>query len=321
MAYQNGTALDLNDLLTKLRLFLVANGWTSNFWGDRTTDSGGGKALTVTKGAVQGTFLSELTNSGGSNPGHYLRVLTHAAYVSNPNPDVLPQSSDLNNYCNGMQGPFKQHWFFEGTTNGSPYCYVVVEVLNGIFKHFGIGKMETAQTLTNGLFAFWSAWNYNNVNPNYASEPDSTEHCYPFDDTSWYSFATSGGAVLRVDSDAVTPRFLHANYWSSGSRLRVGFRPGSGTGSVRMFAESAPSDETGRAVLVPLECGIERPSEYFSHVGSPPDLRFVNVRYLEPSQELSIGPDTWVVFPAHRKLYVPGGVYSGNYGYAYRKLV
>lgn len=320
MAYQNGTALDLNDLLNKLRLFVSANGWTVNFWGDRTTASGGGKALSITKGVCQGTFLSHLTVGSTANPGHYMYMLTHGPYTYNPNPDTQPNSSGLGNYCNGMQGPFKQHWFFEGTTNGAPYCYVVVEVLNGIFKHFGIGKIETTQTLENGLFAYWSLWNYQNVSPNYASEPESSYHDYPFDDSSWNS-GTMGGTVLRVDSDAVTPRFLQSRYQQTGSRLRVGFRSNSGTGSVRMFAESAPSSETGRAVLVPLECGIERPSSYFSHVGSPPDLRFVNVRYLEPSQELSIGPDTWMVFPAHRKLYVPGGVYSGNYGYAYRKLV
>lgn len=321
MAYQNGTALDLNDLLNKLRIFLSANGWTVNFWGDRTNpDAGGGKALTVTKSGVQGTFLAHFNDFGSSNLRDYLYVLTHGTYVSDPDPDVLPDSSGVNGYCNGMQGPFKQHWFFEGTTNGSTYCYVVVEVLNGIFKHFGIGKIETAQPVTNGLFAYWSFWNYHNVSPNYNSDPESSYHSYPFDDSGTNSVE---GTSLRVDADATSPKFFKAGYWWSGSgtRLRVGFRQPSNTGSIRMFAESSPSDETGRAVLVPLECGIERPSEYFSHIGSPPDMRFVNVRYLEPAQELSIGLDTWVVFPAHRKLLVPGGQYSGNYGYAYRKVV
>ena len=119
MAYQNGTALDLNDLLNKLRLFVSANGWTVNFWGDRTTASGGGKALSITKGVCQGTFLSNLTVGSTANPGHYLYLLTHDPYTYNPNPDTQPNSSGLGNYCNGMQGPFKQHWFFEGTTNGA----------------------------------------------------------------------------------------------------------------------------------------------------------------------------------------------------------
>lgn len=100
MAYETGASTGPDDLLDKLRLFLIAQGWTVNQWADDTFNyqtptgiNGAGKKLHVQKTAADGTvmyfnFRSAIRgavcsdfnqNSTISNPSRYYGELTGIA--------------------------------------------------------------------------------------------------------------------------------------------------------------------------------------------------------------------------------------------------
>ena len=49
-----------------------------------------------------------------------------------------------------------------------------------------------------------------------------------------------------------------------------------------------------------------------------PDCRYLNGENFEPSEEISLGPDTWKLFPFIKK--ASSGVHSGNSFVAYKKV-
>lgn len=60
-------------------------------------------------------------------------------------------------------------------------------------------------------------------------------------------------------------------------------------------------------------------------VGSVPDLRFVNIKNMSPQQEITLGDDTWKVFPQLRQADWLNGLTelmpsSGYYGLAFKKI-
>lgn len=311
MAYQTATATDTTDLLDKVRLFLIAQGWTVDRWADRA--GGVGKVLNVHLGALFFTFLSDNTlNPTTANPGPYITVYQHPAYSGAALDTQASQS--LGQVANRMLGPYQAYHFFAGTGDSGPFFHAVVETDPGSFKHFGIGVLNKQGAVTNAAYCYASSWSYH---PAWTSIADDIRHAMPFDDlTRTNSGAASRGLAVRADYDAISPRYHYADFSDTATALFVGYR----NGTIRGPAIAGASELTGRAPLLPLWCGVQRGSGLYSDVGYPPELRFVRVDDFEPGQELPIGGDTWLVFPAMRKTGAAGNPNSGGYGLAYRKV-
>lgn len=315
--YDTVSANDVNDLLNKLRLFLISAGWTVDFWGDRTDLSG--KVLSVHKNTQYFSWCSKVGGGSASNPADAIGTMQHDAWASNANPLAQANPSAIC-YTNGLVGPFKECSFFEGEESGFGYVYVVVEVTTGFFKHFHLGELVRDQAVTTGRFCTGSSWLYGSSVS--TSDPNSHFHAYPFDD-GCFSGYLGFGLQVRADSDGISPRWCSSNS-SSTNYARCGFTNVSpdSKGTITAFSSWGPSTETGRAPLIPLEVGISRGAGYYSYLGHAPDVRYVNISDFDPGEVLPIGSDEWVLFPAHRKLLSSEGVpYSGQYGYAYRKRV
>jgi len=91
--------------------------------------------------------------------------------------------------------------------------------------------------------------------------------------------------------------------------------------------ELAAIDYNGRT---PLQTPYVQVSTDGVHVpyGTPPNVRYINMEFFEAGDELTIGSDTWKVFPVIRrgpsKGYMnpptePSDEFSDNYGIAYLK--
>lgn len=311
MAYETGTSTSITDLLDKLRVFAVANGWTLNFQGART--SGSGQAVQLTKGSMACTWIAATSSNGVNDPGHYLGAYQHDAYSAGGGTENQANKSAVT-YANDMTGPFIAYHFFTGTERGSDYLYVAVETTAGIFKHVGVGKLVSMGALSNGHFCFAVRWDYGN-NLNIAT----TTHAVGFD-SGEQGTRKGTSTQIRADSDALSPRWLDA-YSNTGNRLGGGFRVADSTGA-RGFVygpvRNSASAISGRTALIPCMVTGERPSSLFSVLGYPPGIRWVKLDFLDPGAILTLGAEQWKVFPIIRKNGGTGQVSSDTYGYAYK---
>lgn len=325
MPYETGTATNLQDLLNKLGTFAGANGWTVHFSGARTGGAGtSGHALILSRGDVQGLLRSN--NSAGSpttDPGPYMEgVLWSGAYnaastESQPNPSAAL-------FTNWMAGPYvAYHAFTPLAATGRHYLHVVVEVQSGTFRHFGIGQLRRFGSYTNGTYAHGTSMSFN-TSPAYINTANSF-HGYPFNNIA-NGTAPGGGVTIRADFDGVSPRYCTVGSSGTVGRVWSGFVQSSNapSGNFGTLALAGPSAFTGRAPLLPLLCFVQRDTtDQLRHpVGFPEDLRYVSIDNFQPGDTITLGADTWMLFPAVRKGAAntgPVGVQnSWRYGYAYR---
>jgi hypothetical protein len=311
MSYETATATDVADLLGKFRVFLLAAGWTVDFWGD----AGAGKALSVSRDGRYWTLLTDPSiNSTSSKPGPYLSIVLHTSFggggtLAQPNASVAVVS-------NRLTGPMQSYRFFAGAGPGGAYAHMVVETDPGTYRHIGIGALRTMGAVENGAYAFASNWDFNVSN---VSDAGSGQHGMPWDDQVF-----AGGpraTVFRADYDGVSPRYHYVGQYSA-DRARGGWRNDTDQYSTILLpAAAGASTITGRTPLLPLWVAVDRGSSLWTDVGFPPDMRFVRMDNLTPGEELPAGPDTWIAFPVARKSGAAGLPNSGIWGYAYRKVL
>lgn len=326
MAYQTGTATDPADLLDKLRVFAAANGFTINFFGDRTAGTAPRKALQITKGVLIGSFLSDSAPNTAIDPGPMIGTYCHGAYVSGNGTENQLQASEKI-YCNDMAGPYQAyHFFCDNGGSGQPYLYVVVETASGVFKHFGMGRLDTIGAITTGVFCYACRWKYQTTGTITINDADSTYHNVPFDSNENTNATQGGGTRLRADSESISPRWFTSYGSGFGSRISGGVRglngPSTAIGQQRSLLwgpmRNAGSQRSGRTTLSPCLLAVDRQTNLQSMVGAPPNIRWVSLRYLDPGQVITLGTDNWKVFPVIRKNGTTGQVNSDLYGYAYR---
>lgn len=327
MAHQTGTANDPVDLLDKLRVFALANGWTIHNFGARPAGATAGQALQLSKGGLSASFLTLSAAGTVADPGPKVGSYVHDAYVGGSGTENQANGSPIS-YTNAMAGPYQAYDFFTGQGEKGPYLYVVVETSAGLFKHFGIGILDSIGAMNTGAFHFNSNWNYSTT---YVGTLANLAHLIPWSGlentaTNGYNNTTAWTSTqIRGDSDTLAPKwYLSTTSTGTGNlyvprRLRGGPFSASQVGQVTNFPQlSSASNRTGRTTLVPTLMLGERTGGQFSPLGSGPGVRWVQMDYLDPGAVLTIGTDTWKVFPVIRKNGSTGQPNSLLYGYAYK---
>lgn len=317
MSYQTGTALDVTDLLDKWRVFLLANGWALDFWGP----AGDGRALQVHRDGLFWSWWSHTTaNPTDYDPGPYIRGKMHTSY-QDPGSLTQPGMSSAVR-SNRLSGPMQAFHFFAGTGRNGAYAHVVVETEPGTFRHFGMGTLDKIGAYDTGQYAHATAWRFS---VDQVNDPNGSYHLLPFDDYGFGVYQNGiAGTMVRCDLFGISPRYVEVcTYDYTNPRARGGWRGNNGqndNGTVRGPFRAGASVLTGRAPLMPLFLAVGRGSGLWSDIGQPPDIRLVRMDNMEAGQELALGSDTWVVFPAVRKNGAAGQQNSGTAGYAYRKV-
>lgn len=301
MAYETGNASNVETLLSALGVFAASKGWTVHYSGPRTVAGATpGTSLIVSRNLAHTNFKSFISTSvpsAATSLVPYITINGHDAYNPANGTESQENGSGLS-LANLLTGPFASYHFFANENpSGDTYLYVVVEKSPGLYRHFGTGILNKFGGVTTGHFVYGTMWD-----PSYASDENSNQHHCPFDSN---DFEAGYRNYVRADRDGVV------NRWNatSGSLGFFGSRS-----TVYAFA----SGQTQRAVLWPFLAYVSRPGDSNSFLGMPPNVRAVSLQFLNAGENLTLGSDTWKVFPVVRRNGNLGEEDSGTYGIAYK---
>lgn len=338
MAYETGTSTGPSDLLDKLRVFLVAQGWTVNGWADDTYNystpsgiDGTGKRLHVQKNAADGTvmyfnFRSAIRGLVVSNSfatsmsGRYYGELTGIAvngstgYNGSSHWDQQPGAPAFANGVVELSTVAipSYHFFADGDT-----VNVVVEYGAGKYQFLSFGCLEKQGAYTGGQFfsgSFASDQFYRNWTvsgwyvPHYFTNTDSAG-------------GISGSVYVNVDgtaswrkADSTTKEIVMPCV--AGQRANATYMRG---GLCNFFWSKSPNFYNGLAAMGVLYVLLKRSDGNYSLLGWPKNIRSLNIVNYAAGQELTYGSETWLVFPA--SLEDETQTLNKNVGFAYKKVV
>lgn len=332
MAYQTGTATSAVDLLDKVRLFAIANGWTANRW----AVLGSGRELCLQKGAsffnmrayqnetnfINGagsTFRTGIGINGSDNydggsvwdrqPGYPQRK---TGGVSDQGHGYLPMVTNF--------GPFPAYHLF---APDSKTIYLELEINTGVFLRMGFGALDlfNPSTLGGGRFFYATGGNPHVSNDtsqstwlgNEVDQGNLSLEEVPFRAAQYAASSILSGSYLRASFDSFD------SWCHSARNISLGLTnqtcQGGGVHD-RVLRDAAPNPLNGVGVLLPNVVSVNRSDEFLSPVGVVPGMRYMDMTNYLPGDEFILGSDTWKVFPWYNK-----GGRSGQRGIAYLKVV
>lgn len=331
MTYATGTATDLPDLLAKISTFAVTThgGWTqgylntTNGWfelhkGNLSVSFKWPPVSPTTLSVHQATaFINSATAPGAhtSDSGNGYNTST----TGHTNAQLLTERC-VSNIGNG---PYPSYHLF-GTTD---CIHCVVEVATGTFRHFGWGILTK---FGNNWIGGEYAYGHSNSQLTTAvpttpatqvlldSQGSTAERLFASTVRITSGLANQGTAVWGVTCQAVAASILLDTAGLGRQQLHGGYRGGL---APRGFADAIGSSSSGAIALYSIEVYYRDPSNatrvYL--LGHMPNVRGVNIRNIEPAQEITIGSDIWKFFP--QSIKTNGAVIgrSMNAGIAYLK--
>lgn len=331
MAYETGSATTTLDLLDKLRLFAVANGWTVN----RNVAAGSGREVCLSKGTSFFNFRAynneniTINGSGAANrygialngsdsysagatwdrqPGYPLRTTTSGGDQAHATMEVVANNAN-----------FPAYHFFAN----EDCVHLELEVTTGQFQRLGFGRLALFAPVT-GDGRFFYAGNYGHPTLTGSTgwlnnDMDNTNHaheCVPFRHAS----AATGGLTSKGGSSYLRAAFDSFNNWCGSAQSASQSETGQaciGSRSISFPVEDwAPSPLNGVGIIVPQTVGVLRGDTLINPVGTLPNVRYMDMTNYQPGAEFAFGGDTWKVFPWYQK----GGV-GGMRGIAYKKVI
>jgi len=304
MAYQTGTSTGAADLLGIISTFAVSQGFVQ----EQLVDANGGKWLTL---SYQGMYYHLASRStpydrfGGVSETiieGYLSTGFNAgsAWNAQPGTSVVGQTF-AGGYTNGMDGPFYAYHLFADAQE----IHCVIEISSIDFAHINFGVIEKTYSGTGGHFITGTFGLYNEgpatLNP-------------PFDENITVYAPMESNYYYGLSNATHAP----SNY------IQTPLEVGNSNSTNGYFGRSYSSID-GSAALMPITLHFSRPDSYFSYLGHPASARYVSLQGLQPRQEVTLGSETWQVFPIFRKSGTDWGTIpepaSGYFGMAYKKVL
>lgn len=327
MAYQTGTSSSTADLLDKLRAFLLASGWTIEAWRFQIANPTW-RWLAVSK---SGWFFNiaeylAVLNAGSHPTVNNLQLAWATSYASGSDFGSQPGSEAIN-YAPTLTPPYTSYHFFDGVGASGPYCHVAVELGAGEFRHFGFGVLDKVGTYTGGQFLYTTTWD---MQVGRVNNPNGGYHGMPFDSTSTTTVGLQQNAtsVRCVESPGGGALLGYYGGVPAGQQLRCGGYFGhSGIGGTNLsgtpswaFWIAGPITSIGVAPLQRVPCFGDRGSSQFALIGEPPGFRHIDVTFLNPGDEITLGSEVWKTFPLVRKGSSSANIpVSSMFGLAFRK--
>tara|TARA_R110002167_G_scaffold143958_2_gene333672 strand:- start:25303 stop:26322 length:1020 start_codon:yes stop_codon:yes gene_type:complete len=337
MAYQTGSATDLGDLLSKLDIFMVANGWTQDDFDDGATTAAQGFAQWNKNSMHVGlkwvanlpnnmSIHQALGNAGAVFPGAHTDDSGNgynSAFGADTSLDDERCVNDIGD------GPFVSYHFFE-QDSGPAYVHVVVEISSETFRHFGWGEMEKFNDWTGGEYCYGHF-----ADESINSSGVDTGATTLFDGQNSVSSATGRRSTTihaeGLPHQGVNEKWLHHAGAvgaddvdfndTAGETKRLAFG-GFRAGPIAMPMGQFRSDlATGHIPMYPLAIFTRDFTNQFVYfLGNVPDIRGVDMFNFAAGQEVTIGSDTWVLFPQVRRTEdnIVGRTYYS--GIAYKKV-
>lgn len=319
MAYATGTASSISDLVSVLCAFAITEGWTQDH-----LDTGAGKAA-IHKGTVYVSFRWATASptsiavyhalgfiSTATDPGNHTND-SGVGTVSGTNANIT-DSRGMNSIGNG---PFTRYHFFSNATD----IKVVLEFSPGLYRHMGFGIIDKLGDWTGGEFCY----GHNHTN----TSPTSTFNTCLFDglvslgtDVRSASIHAEGFPNMNALTKWCTENMGTADGVDRAGNPNKKFIGGFRGGTLASAFGWLVSDlDNGYLPLRPIPAFFwdrdPTPDEVI-FMGFLKDIRAINITAFSPADEVTVGADTWKMFPTVRKQHQVVTEESRNQGIAYR---
>jgi hypothetical protein len=329
MAFETGTAIDLEDLISKISTFATANGWVE----DERNNSTGDFALHKTGGfgdiyvsfrwdPASKQHLSvhqALGYTGGNDSGNHPDDSGNGYNATSSHSNTL--LDDERHVSDIGDGPFPSYHLFED----DHYLHIVVEISTDIFRHFGFGLLSPKfGTWTGGEYAYGMRMGLGTSHHAVLT----TDHAL----LDGLSIEADQNATVHAEGlagEAGATKWLVAfgsltqpTETDTGGQARArgqgGFRAGPVARENGAFRGSNLTGSVALYVIQAWHIHSTLPRVYL--IGELPDVRALNIRSFQPKEEVGIGGDTWVIFPF--ALRTEDNVANRTYysGIAYKKV-
>ena len=332
MAYETGASTGPNDLLDKLRLFAIAQGWTVNRW----VTAGSGRELCVSKGSAYFNMRSYQNEtalvSGSSTTLRYGISINgsdgfasgsawdrQAGYPLRPSGTAGSEQGHAYMPFVTSTGPFPSYYLF---APDSKTIYLEVEVTTGTFQRLGFGSLDLFNPATPGGGRFFYATggdggvtNSTSYNTWLGNEIDNSTYSLeevPFRCSDYTTTAFHSGSFLRTAFDSFDNwcGSARAAAWANMAQVCQG-----GGVHDKIIRDSSPNPMNGVGILTPNVVSATRADQYLHPIGVVPGMRYMDMTNYLPGDEFTLGSDTWTVFPWYQK-----GGRSFQRGIAYKKV-
>ena len=331
MAFQTGTSTSIENLLTQLSTFLVANGWTEDFFNTIALDVG---SIGFSKNGIFVSMQYTEATDGGTMAMYQATAAdqspttdpwTATGDSGNGNQTNTASSFDNSRCVNAFAGSHTAYFFFENDASPA-YCHVVVEVDAGRYRHFGFGEIVKTGDWVGGEYCYGQ---FIDPQSTRIDLPSSAFHTVGMDNI---GFNVSRNPTMRVDGYPGEPDPL--TEWAVLGEVTPGndsagnprWRCWGGWRNSREFSAFHGFQVSLASAYKPLfPCPIElrdtapAPDLAF-RVGAQADVRMCNIANLDPGQVINIAGDDWYFFPWTRKQFLQNNTEeSWNAGVAYRR--
>lgn len=216
-----------------------------------------------------------------------------------------------------MQTPTKVHLFGKlaggAADSGETFIAGVIEYGYNLYRHFYLGYIEKISAFDNGELVTGSAFWPVGKNSNSAIYCDTDDTRYPFSaNNAVAGDAGNGGAYIVNAGNAVPWRSFSSGSWTNGHTFDQHFATYGGSVILGGYKDNVnsgymcagKSPYSGAQLLAPINLYIGKlvsTTQYFQAVGRAAGCRMVHMEDLEPGAQITIGSQTWRVFPVFAK--------------------
>lgn len=325
MAYATGTASSPLDLLDKLRLFLLASGWTTNLYQQDGPTSPTwrlhmqkGTDLFVNLYASNNSTCPALNQRSGTSNVSILAVNMSDGFNAANGWHQQPGSPLFSSYrwagmMSELAGAMPAYHFFSYTDSDD--VLIAVEFRTGVYQFMGFGKLAkfTAAAEYGQWFFGSTQSSESSYDPSYDADGTYQKELIPFREGYLVSGNYSPSSFLRVNVDSY-------NGWAASSRNNSGSPAVMGAvGQARWdeWMRSATMTAAGwQTVLLRQTVYVPRADTSYSPMGEIKHMRRLEMTNYLAAEEFTLGSDVWKVFPYRQK----GGP-TAQRGIAIRKVV
>lgn len=284
MAYAQTSISAITDIPALVATAATAAGWTVDTTAN-TYQYGSGLQFTLTAKVVDGVHheLSwSSSNTAVTNTAlAYSPVLANSAGTSAA--VVLPQNVHI----------------FTGT-EPNPYIGIVVQYGDNLFRHLYLGYMDKSGTYSGGE-VISAASPRRAVSTIVSTSSDDLAASYLFAlQTETGLGGIPGGVYVNHASNPNPWRTFIGTSWQFPMKAFTGTEALGGYGNdvndgllVQSYANFVSA-----SMLVPVPLYITNADSNFMHIGRPSGVRMVNMKNLDPLQEITVGTEKWIAFPA-----------------------
>lgn len=225
-------------------------------------------------------------------------------------------------------GAYTRLYLFADTTPARHIHAILEANTAGMFYHMSFGLIDEIEAFPGGTYYDGTHW-YASATTNMNSYTTLSRPLFDNGDNSnvTYTLNEQGGFRCDIAADGLADMWWVFSQDTSSTVDRSATSgvapPGSSWCTLGWLVNMDTNAFSNRSIFHRIPAFVHRGGGYMSQVGSFPNVRFCNVSKFVPAEEITIGSDTWKVFPMIRKGTHPGGAaapYSGNYGYAYKKV-